>query len=129
MSSKNAALARPELDAADMLGMTAETFDALPFGVIRLDGDGRVVDYNAAESKFAKRAKEQVVGKLFFRDVAPCAQGADFEGRLQTLLSANTERSEAFDYDFRFPWGARSVRIRLLVDKKHNVWVFVTLLT
>lgn len=116
----------PKAEAVHLLALTADEWDALPFGAIRLDRDGTVVAYNAAESAQARRAKATTVGKSFFRDVAPCTQGPVFEGRFRAMMAAAVPATASFDYDFAFPWGTRHVRIRLLVDGERNGWVFVT---
>ena len=50
--------------------------DALPFGVICLDPDGKVLRYNLAESRLARLDRAQVLGKNFFRRIAPCTIAA-----------------------------------------------------
>jgi hypothetical protein len=42
------------------------------------------------------------------------------------MMQAGEPASESFDYDFKFVWGNRRVRIRLLVDLGKNGWIFVT---
>src|SRR3954447_6053940 len=47
--------------------------DSLPFGVIRMDEAGRVLSYNACESREAGIRPEEVVGRhFFFSTVGPC---------------------------------------------------------
>lgn len=117
-----------EPTAQQMLQMSEAEFDALPFGVIRLDAEGKVLAYNAAESALARRKKEQVIGRNFFTEVAPCTNTDAFAGRFHALCAAAVADSQTFDYPFQFPWGVRHVRIRLLFDKVRNAWVFVTVL-
>ncbi|MEO1369682.1 MAG: PAS domain-containing protein, partial [Acidobacteriota bacterium] len=52
--------------------LSENELDGLPFGAIRLDADGAVVLYNAAESAISGRRKEDVIGRNFFTEVAPC---------------------------------------------------------
>lgn len=116
------------LTSERLRAMTAEEFDRLPFGAIKLDADGRVVAYNPAEASLARRAAHTVLGRRFFEDVAPCTNVACFRGRLDALVARGEDATERFDYQFRFPWGARDVRIRLMVLKDGARWVFVTAL-
>src|SRR4051794_19962774 len=64
----------PARDHEDMLArlddLSCAELDTLPFGVVQVDGAGRVVFYSAAESRFSGRPVEAVVGRDFFRDVA-----------------------------------------------------------
>lgn len=49
-----------------------EELDALPFGVISLDVEGRIARYNMADARFARLDRGQVVGRSFFGEVARC---------------------------------------------------------
>ena len=110
--------------------MLPEELDMLPFGTICLDLDGTVRAYNAAEEKLAARSRGNVIGRHFFREVAPCTRARRFEG---AFLSGVERKSlnEVFDFTFRFPTGAREVRIRMIYTPtpRECVWVFVTPLT
>ncbi len=50
------------------------TLDLLPYGIIVVNGDGTILYYNAREEQIADRKKEDVIGKNFFTEVAPCTQ-------------------------------------------------------
>jgi photoactive yellow protein len=125
--------AEPLLDADSLTGerllrMAPEEFDRLPFGAIKLDLEGRVVAYNSAEAALARRVQQSTLGKRFFEEIAPCTNVAGFRGRLDALVARGTEGTESFDFKFLFPWGARDVRIRLMVLRDGARWVFVTAL-
>ena len=109
-----------------ILALSAADWNALPFGAIRLDHDGVVLAYNDSEAALARRDSERTVGRNFFTQVAPCTQGPMFEGRFRAMMKARQPATETFDYDFKFVWGNRRVRIRLLVDRGQNGWIFVT---
>lgn len=104
--------------------LTAEELDALPFGAIQLDTEGVVLAYNKAEEKLSGRRRDEVVGKSFFRDIAPCTRVQRFFGAFQAGVERR-ELNEVFDFTFRFPSGARDVRIRMIYSGS-AVWVFVT---
>lgn len=121
-------LDRAELMTEERLRtMTSEEFDSLPFGVIKLNDEGRVVAYNAAEARIAHRTQQATMGKLFFEEVAPCTNVAGFRGRLDALIQVGAG-TESFDFKFLFSWGTRGVRIRLMVLRDGSRWVFVTTL-
>lgn len=119
--------AQEELTGERLARMTQAEFDALPFGAIRLDAAGHVVGFNVAEARLARRRPEATLGRLFFEDIAPCANTQAFRGRLDSLARAG-EGTETFDYVFEFPWGVREVRIRLMVLPDGSRWVFVSTL-
>lgn len=107
--------------------MSEEEFDALPFGAIKLDTEGRVAAYNAAEARLARRSAQGTLGRRFFEEIAPCTNVAGFRGRLEALTQRG-EGTETFDFSFHFPWGTRDVRVRLMVLRNGARWVFVTAL-
>lgn len=99
------------MDTGDLL---SSVFDSLPVGVVLLDEHANVVLYNRAEEQMAGRTRQQVIGRNFFDDVAPCTNivglGADYreqvaDGTLHKVLN------------FRFPRPfveePRDVRLRL----------------
>ena len=104
--------------------LSAEELDALPFGAIQLDATGKILAYNKTEEKISGRKREEVVGKNFFRDVAPCTRVQRVFGAFQHGVERK-ELNEVFDFTFRFPEGSRDVRIRM-IQSGAAVWIFVT---
>jgi photoactive yellow protein len=96
-----ATTARAEIiDLLDTL--SREELDELPVGVIQLDRDGTVLEYNETESSLARFNRWDVVGRHFFRDIAPCTAVRDFQGRFEAGVAAG-ELDVTFAYRFRFP--------------------------
>jgi photoactive yellow protein len=60
--------------------LDADERDALPFGCVGLDDEGRVTAYNAWESALSGLAETDVLGRHFFTEVAPCTNNALFRG-------------------------------------------------
>jgi photoactive yellow protein len=102
------------LETEEVLSMTAAQADRLPWGIIRLRGDGEVVLYNVAESKLSGRPIELVVGKNFFREVAPCTRVREFEGRQAARRAAGESGVDEFEFVFQFPGDAMVVSIRMI---------------
>lgn len=95
----------PDLDEAGL--------DALPYGVIVLSADGTVLAYNRAESELAGRQPCEVIGKHFFREVAPCTAVQAFQGEFEVFcLGAGQPRT--FQFTFLFPGGPVRVQIVFL---------------
>lgn len=117
----------PEQLASEAESLTSRQLDELPFGVIRLDERGMVTTYNRYEETFAGRNREEVIGRDFFREVAPCTSVKEFRGAFETGARRG-ELSEIFDFTFRFPEGERTVRIRMIATDHggRGVWIFVT---
>lgn len=79
--------------------------ELLPFGIIVVDDSGTVLYYNAREEQIAGRRRADVLGKNFFRDVAPCTQVAQFYGEFTEIVSGQRPSAE---FRFTFPFEARS---------------------
>lgn len=112
------------LDAVD--GMMAEELDRLPYGIIQLDGQGRILKYNALESRLASLPQEQQIGKQFFTEVAPCTKVQSFYGRFREGV-----RRESLDASFRFHFAfkqkPRDVTVRLFYSRRtRSVWVLIS---
>lgn len=89
--------------------------DQLPFGVICLDPDGTILRYNLAESRMARLDRNQVVGKGFFSEIAPCTRGPGFEGKFRAYASGEVhDEVVRFDYLFDFKFGAQEVNIEII---------------
>lgn len=99
--------------------------DQLAFGAIELDANGRVLKYNAAESEITGRSPDQVIGKNFFRDVAPCTDSPQFAGRFRDGV-ASGELNTMFEYTFDYKMKPTKVKVhmkRALAGDTY--WVFV----
>jgi photoactive yellow protein len=114
-----------QIGSRDLKGLSPEEFDAMAFGAIQLDQAGNITAYNRWEANLARRNPKEVIGKNFFKDIAPCTDVAAFRGRLDALAERG-ETTYLFDFDFAFPWGLRRVRIRFLIEPDGHRWVFVT---
>jgi photoactive yellow protein len=102
---------RPEIDFA--------TLDLLPYGIIVVDDTGRILYYNSREEEIANRRKEDVVGKNFFTEIAPCAQVQEFYGRFQETMH-RVGLVASFSFHFPFPERAREVEITLTSFQKEG---------
>lgn len=100
------------VDVGQLSQLSAEQLDTLAYGVIRLDARGRVLAYNDTESRMAGMPKEQVIGRNFFTDLAPCTRVKDFEGRYRDFVNGRQGLSmESFEFVFRFERGHQRVLI------------------
>jgi photoactive yellow protein len=89
--------------------LTPARLDELAFGVIRMNGEGIVMHYNAAEAAFAGLKPERVAGLNFFSDVAPCTNNYMVAGRYE-----EAELDETIDYVFTLRMKPTPVKLRLL---------------
>ena len=109
------AMVAPEsqgIDFGAVARLSPAELDSLPYGLITLDADGRVLHYNDTESRLVGLPKHKVLGKSFFRDVAPCTRLRDFEGRfLELARDPGRVRVQTFDFVFRFPRAEHHVTV------------------
>jgi photoactive yellow protein len=94
--------------------LAPQLFEALPFGGIQLAGDGTILAYNRAESALSGLAPEAVIGKNFFRDVAPCSAVKEFAGQVESLRAKGENGRAKIRFLFRFARGARLVEIAMV---------------
>ena len=105
--------------------MSDDDLDGLAFGAIKLDGKGRILQYNAAEGAITGRDPGEVVGKNFFTEVAPCTNQPDFQGRFQKGVDSG-ELNDLFEYTFDYKMAPTKVKVHMkkaITDDSY--WVFV----
>ena len=112
-----------EIESVDQ--MQEQDLDTLPFGAIRLDKDGKVLSYNAAEARLTGRDPKRVIGRNFFTDVAPCTNVQAFAGRFREGV-AQKKMHVIFPYRFDFQMAPRDVTVTLFYSEQtDSAWVFV----
>jgi photoactive yellow protein len=112
--------------AEEVGNLSGAEIDSLPFGAIRLAADGTVLSYNSAEEKISGRRRDDVIGRNFFAEIAPCTRVRAFFGAFEEGLKRRN-LNEIFDFTFRFPGGPKEVRIRMIYSEPvDSVWIFVT---
>ena len=122
---KRSAVRRTALDVAipsdeSIFELDESEIDDLPFGLIVVDQQGIIRQYNSYESRMARLAKERVIGRDFFRDVAPCAAVQEFQGRFERFAQEPGDRAESFDFVFQFSFGRQHVHITFLRNAKSS---------
>lgn len=95
------------------LSVLQSLFEQLPVGVVLLDDAGRVVHYNRYEEQLAGRKREAVLGKEFFREVAPCMNVRELGGRFYAEIGRRTLGVQ-LEFAFPFPHSQpRDVMVRM----------------
>jgi len=57
--------------------------DELEFGVVEMDHQCKVLRYNATESRLSGLPPSRVIGRHFFREVAPCSNNSQVAQRFE----------------------------------------------
>lgn len=106
--------------------LETKDLDTLPFGLIQLDRNGRILKFNQTEAQLARINRDRQIGRSFFDEVAPCTKVREFYGRFQEGLKARA-LYETFGFVFKFDHGWRNVAITLFYsDKTDSVWVLIS---
>lgn len=112
-------------DIDNILSREPQRAEYLPFGAVLLDRNGKIVKYNKAESVIANRNPEDVVGKSFFDEIAPCAKGKRFHGEFLKFHQTG-QINVMFDYKFAYKGANVGVKIHLKAQPDgQNCWLFV----
>jgi photoactive yellow protein len=108
-----------------LASMDDKKLDGLAFGAIQLDGQGRIQQYNAAEGDITGRDPKAVIGKNFFRDVAPCTDSKEFRGRFEEGVKSGNLNT-MFEYVFDYQMKPTKVKVHMKKALSgDSYWVFV----
>jgi photoactive yellow protein len=105
--------------------LSAREVDQLAFGAVQLDGRGTILQYNAAEAGITGRSQKDVIGKNFFRDVAPCTSTPAFKGLFDKGVREGNLNT-MFEYTFDYNMAPTKVKIHMkkaIADDSY--WIFV----
>ncbi len=112
-------------DLADKLQHASEEeLDNAPFGIIKVDDEGTVEFFNKYESELSGMDPDEVTGRNFFTQVAPCTNNRLFRGRFKKGVRRG-ELSETFTYTYTYKMRPTLVDVHLLRDDAGNNWIAV----
>jgi photoactive yellow protein len=114
-------------DIENVLGKLSNVeIDKLAFGAVQLNGQGTILTYNAAEAGITGRSAANVLGKNFFRDVAPCTDAPNFKGVFDAGVKSG-ELNTMFEYLFDYNMAPTKVKIHMKkAISGDTFWIFVT---
>lgn len=101
-----------------------EQIDALPFGAVRLDPNGKVLLYSRSEALQSGYGDRTAVGRLFFTDVAPCMNCGYFKGRIDRARATGTLDIE-FTFIGDFSDQQRELTVRVQSASDGGMWIFI----
>lgn len=118
------AFGKQELDNA-LARMSSKEIDELAFGAIQLDAQGKILRYNEAEAQITGRKASAVIGKNFFRDVAPCTNTPKFKGVFDAGVRGDNLNT-MFEYVFDYEMQPTKVKIHMKkAISDGTFWIFV----
>lgn len=92
--------------------------DKLPFGLIRLDLAGTVLEYNMTEGEMMGVDPNWAIGKNFFKEVATCTKPDAFYGRFVEGVKKGFLNT-VFDYTFNHQGVTTSVKVTMITLPDH----------
>lgn len=103
--------------------------DALPFGMVKLDLTGKILEYNMAEGELTGVDPKWAIGKNFFDDVALCTKTQAFYGKFLEGVKRGFLNS-VFEYTFDHGLVATRVKVHMITlpnaKGEKNVVLLVT---
>ncbi len=87
--------------------------DQLPIGAIMVDDDGIIQRFNRHEEQLSGFSREEVIGKSFFSEVAPCTNEIELGTKFRRGIDEGNLDID-IEYTFPYPYNrvARDVHIR-----------------
>lgn len=108
----------PAFDEPDLCtklqGLSDAELDALDFGVIAFDAEGRVRRYNQHESTQSSFARTNVLGQHAFVELAPCLNNYLVAGRFAQAEHDQRVLDEVLPYVLTFRMKPTRAKLRLL---------------
>ena len=102
--------------------------DGLPFGLVKLDLTGKILEYNMAEGDLTGVSPAWALGKNFFDEVALCTKTQAFYGRFVEGVKKGFINA-VFDYTFDHREVATKVKVHMVTVPDHlgrkNVMILV----
>lgn len=105
--------------------MTREEIDSADFGIIQVDDNGIIKQYNKYEANLAGLEISSVEGKNFFTQIAPCTNNRLFYGSFREGVAKQSLKLMFF-YTFTYKMAPTNVKVFLYRNNKNNTnWILV----
>lgn len=112
-------------DVENRLAQNPAHVEALPFGAIQLDRSGKILRYNKSEGLISGRTPEQVIGRNFFNEIAPCAKGRALQKAFYEAVS-HGQVNRVMDYTFDYKMAPTKVKIHIKsASIDQGIWLFI----
>ncbi|MCA1753873.1 MAG: photoactive yellow protein [Spirochaeta sp.] len=92
--------------------LSGKDVDDLAFGAIELDKSGKILSYNSTEGAITGRKPEDVMGKNFFTEVAPCTNRPEFYGKFKEGVDSDNLNT-MFEYVFDYKMQPTKVKVHM----------------
>jgi len=104
--------------------LSREELDNLPFGVIRLDAEGKVTFFSKTEAEQSGYRDRRAIGQDFFTQMAPCLATPERLRRIAQARQAGT-LDIFFEQIGDFDDAERELRVRVVSASGNGLWLFL----
>jgi photoactive yellow protein len=101
-----------------------DQLDNASFGIIQVDDEGIVEFFNQYESELSGMDPDEVMGRNFFTQVAPCTNNRLFRGRFKKGVRRD-ELDETFTYTYTYKMRPTLVDVHMFRDEAGHNWITV----
>lgn len=109
----------------NLANMSRAEVDALAYGVVKVDNEGKVLLYNKYESDLGGITPAAAEGKSFFTDIAPCTNNPLFRGAFKSGVESGN-LNHLFPYTFTYRMSPTNVQVHLFHDSRSKTnWICV----
>src|SRR5918912_2136673 len=99
--------------------MNNATLSTIPFGLFELDSAGTVIHYSAATEKERDASADDIVGRDFFREIAPAPELKELKSRFLRFMTFG-DAVERFSSSFPLEGDIIKVQIALARVTEHE---------
>jgi photoactive yellow protein len=85
-----------------------------PFGLLELDAAGTVIRYSPAAEQNSPMQPEQILGRNFFTEVAPCAQVNELKSRFLSFMAFGDSVQK---FSITCPVEEQSIKIQIMLAR------------
>lgn len=104
----------------EVIGMISqgesEAINRVAFGVVHLNEVGTIVGYSRQESELSGLRPDEVLGRNFFDEVAPCTNKANFRALFAGVISGEREFAVV---DYTFPFRSKPIPVQVVMTHSH----------
>lgn len=112
--------------ANELNKLSPAEINLIPYGVILLNSDATILNFNNYEAAIIKRTASELIGKNFFEDVAPCFKVPDFYDKFK-LAAETGDVNIVFEYYLKNNIYDLKIKVHLLndVEDKKKIWLLI----
>lgn len=106
-----------DVEGQSLRHLASNAIEQLPMGTILLDEELRVAGYNQAESRLTGLRSDQVIGRLFFVEIAPCMAAPSVGAWCATQINSPSIQRKEVEWALSLRDGRRLASLVILAGR------------